>query len=77
MSNEGKAPIIEMRPRGKWRLTCNGASSPLADYSERIVWGSFVAQTEYWGEEKVWVIHGLVKHRSVDLSLEEVKTGNA
>jgi hypothetical protein len=43
-------------PSGQWCLELDTVRSPGADYSQRIIFQGYVAQTAYWGVEGVWKI---------------------
>jgi len=63
-------------PGGRWLLEVNGVQSATADYSERIMMPfhhpggiGFIAQTEYYGDEKVWPYSPPITHETRDQTL--------
>lgn len=66
-------PKIVMLPHGRWKLVVPSEGvSQSAEYRERIMFGGYLAQTEYWGTEAVWKINpALIPHTTEDRSCDE------
>ena len=66
-------PTLIHLPSGRYLIEYGGLKSYPVYYHERLIATlgrrTFVAQTEYWGEETIWEIAAIIPHNSKDESV--------